>query len=207
MQGVTNSSVSTLRRDLNELAEAELLRRVHGGAELLQDLSEELSFSEKSAKNVQEKQKIAESALKKVHANDVIFLDAGTTTGAMIDGLRYKKGLTVVTNSVTHASRLMGENLTVIILGGIVRQLTDSVVGAQALAQLSNYRFNQAFIGANAFDNEKGAMTPDPEEAAIKAKTILQAETSYLLIDSSKVGLTSFVTFANSEDVEVLTEK
>ena len=52
-------SISTLRRDLNELEKEKSLRRVHGGAELTQDLSEELSISEKTSKNIQEKEEIA----------------------------------------------------------------------------------------------------------------------------------------------------
>ena len=59
---ITQASVSTLRRDLNELEEENALRRVHGGAELQQDLSEELSIFEKSSKNVQEKEKAVQEA-------------------------------------------------------------------------------------------------------------------------------------------------
>ena len=55
---ITDASVSTLRRDLNDLEEENLLRRVHGGAELQQDLSEELSIFEKSSKTFKKKKKL-----------------------------------------------------------------------------------------------------------------------------------------------------
>ena len=76
-------SISTLRRDLNELEKEKSLRRVHGGAELTQDLSEELSISEKTSKNIQEKEEIAQIALSKIKDGDIVFLDAGTTTGLL----------------------------------------------------------------------------------------------------------------------------
>jgi DeoR family fructose operon transcriptional repressor len=175
LQDLTNSSLSTIRRDLNELEDQKLLRRVHGGAELPQDLLTELSTSEKSFRNVQEKRKIAQSAIQLITEGDTIYLDAGTTTGTMIPLLNQSKfPLTVVTNSVTHASKLIADHLTVHILGGLVKKTTDSVTGGNTLTQLSNYRFNIAFLGANAFDPSVGAMTPDSEEAAVKALAVQQ---------------------------------
>lgn len=207
LQQLTDSSVSTMRRDLNELEADKLLRRVHGGAELLQDFSEELSIFEKSSKNVQEKINIAQQAVKKISAGDTIYLDAGTTTGAMIPELqKLNFKLTIVTNSVTHASLFSATHFNVYILGGLIKKTTDSVVSSWALGQLANYRFNVAFLGGNAYDENIGAMTPDSEEAAIKRKVIEQSDMSYLLIDKSKVGQTSFVRFAFPEDVEVITE-
>ncbi len=61
--------------------------------------------------------------------------------------------------------------------------------------------------GANAFDEELGAMTPDSEEAAIKTQAIRQSRTSYLLLDSSKIGQTSFIKFAESDQIKLITEK
>lgn len=205
---VTKSSESTVRRDLNALEEEKLLRRVHGGAELPQDLSEELSIFEKSSKNVHEKEIIAQKAIVKVSDKDVIYLDAGTTTGALIGELKQlRKRVTIVTNSPMHGVSLTAENLTVYILGGLIKKTTDSVIGGRALEQLANYRFNIAFLGANSYDAEMGAMTPDSEEAAIKRQAIRQSDQSYLLIDSSKIGQTSFVKFAESTEVEVITER
>lgn len=208
LQELTESSASTIRRDLNELEEEQQLRRIHGGAERIQDFSDELSYFEKSTKNVQEKQNIAKKALKKIANGDTIYLDAGTSTGTLIaelNGLKMK--VTVVTNSVTHASLLINEQIRVYILGGLIKKSTDSVIGEQALNQLKNYCFNVAFIGANGYDPENGAMTPDTEEAAVKRTAILQADSSYLLIDKSKIGQRSFVCFASADEIEIITDE
>lgn len=50
-----NSSESTVRRDLDELESEGKLHRVHGGAESIHSMQEELSNQEKSVKNSQEK--------------------------------------------------------------------------------------------------------------------------------------------------------
>lgn len=200
-------SISTLRRDLNELENEKCLRRVHGGAELTQDLSEELSISEKTFKNIQEKEKIAQKALSKIQDGDIIFLDAGTTTAVLAELINQSElYLTIVTNSVTHLSKLTNDRLIVYLLGGRVKKVTDAIIGSQALEQLSTYQFNVAFVGANGFDEQHGAMTPDHEEAAIKGLAVKQSQSAYILADSSKVGQMSFVKFANSEEVELITE-
>lgn len=207
LQEITDSSVSTIRRDLNELEAKKLLRRIHGGAELPQDLMSELSMIEKSSKNVQEKNEIAQLAMKNIEEGDTIYLDAGTTTGAMIPLLKQSTlHLTIVTNSVTHASNLIAEQLTVYILGGLIKKTTDSVTGARTLTQLSSYRFNSAFLGANAYNQNIGAMTPDSEEAAVKAQAIRQSDESFILIDSSKLSQTSFCRFAEPSEAQILTE-
>lgn len=54
---------------------------------------------------------------------------------------------------------------------------------------------------------KNGAMTPDSEEAAIKRRAIIQSEMSYILLDQSKLGQTSFVQFARTEEIELLTDK
>ncbi|MBL3717192.1 DeoR family transcriptional regulator [Lactococcus garvieae] len=208
LTAITGASVSTLRRDLNELEEEHFLRRVHGGAALQQGLSEELSIFEKSSKNVQEKEKIAALAFEKIKEGDIIYLDAGTTVAPLYHLLNQSgKRVTIVTNSISHLPKLTSENLIVYLLGGRVKRQTDAIIGSSAIAQLSTYRFNLAFIGANAFDKELGAMTPDSEEAAIKAQAIHQSSTSYLLLDSSKIGQTSFVKFAESDQIKLITEK
>ncbi len=127
----------------NELEEENALRRVHGGAELQQDLSEELSIFEKSSKNVQEKEKIAAIAFEKIKEGDIIYLDAGTTVAPLCHLLNQSgKRVTIVTNSISHLPKLTSENLIVYLLGGRVKRQTDAIIGSSAIAQLSTYRFN-----------------------------------------------------------------
>ncbi|MFK5277857.1 DeoR family transcriptional regulator, partial [Lactococcus lactis] len=86
---------------------------------------------------------------------DIIFLDAGTTTGILAELINQSHlYLTIVTNSVSHLAKLTDDRLIVYLLGGRVKKVTDAIIGSQALEQLSAYQFNSAFVGANGFDNE-----------------------------------------------------
>src|SRR3712207_7537207 len=85
-----SSSESTVRRDLDELEREGKLHRVHGGAELFHSLQEELSNQEKSVKNSQIKERIAQKAAELIFDNDVIFIDAGTTTEFLLPFLDRK---------------------------------------------------------------------------------------------------------------------
>ena len=77
---------------------------MHGGAELPYSLGQELSNQEKAIKNVQKKLDIARQTAKLIAKQDVIFIDAGTTTELLIDFLPHEQ-LTVVTNSIHHSQQ------------------------------------------------------------------------------------------------------
>ncbi|WP_156471263.1 DeoR/GlpR family DNA-binding transcription regulator, partial [Streptococcus sp. DD13] len=127
-----DSSESTVRRDLDELEAEGLLKRVHGGAEGRPRLQDEETISEKSVKNVQQKRAIAETAANMIQDQDLIFLDAGTSTGSIIPFLEGRQ-VTVVTNSIHHATRLVEINIPTMIVGGFVKQSTDASIGNFAL--------------------------------------------------------------------------
>ncbi|EHI69763.1 transcriptional regulator, DeoR family [Streptococcus ictaluri 707-05] len=199
-----DSSDSTIRRDLGELEQEGKLHRVHGGAELIHSLQEELSNQEKSIKNSQIKHAIAQRAAEFVFDNDVIFLDAGTTTEFLIPFLQNKK-VTVVTNSIHHATRLVDAGTKTIIIGGYVKQTTDASIGNVALEQIKQLNFDKAFLGMNGID-EDFLTTPDMEEAVIKKAVVANATTSYVLADATKLGQISFVKVAALEAVTIITE-
>ncbi|MEI2252747.1 DeoR/GlpR family DNA-binding transcription regulator [Streptococcus iniae] len=198
-----NSSESTVRRDLDELESEGKLHRVHGGAESIHSMQEELSNQEKSVKNSQEKMKIAEKASEFIFDKDVIFIDAGTTTEFMIDKLEYRN-VTVVTNSIHHAARLVDMNIKTIIIGGVVKVTTDASVGSVALSQIQNMNFDKAFIGMNGIDDQF-LTTPDMEEAVIKKAIVSNAKSSYILADASKIGQVSFINVAPIDNLTIIT--
>lgn len=199
-----DSSESTVRRDLGELEQEGRLHRVHGGAELFHSLQEELSNQEKSVKNNQIKQALAQKASRFIYDNDVIFIDAGTTTEFLLPFLQ-GKNVTVVTNSIHHATRLVDLSIKTIIIGGYVKQTTDASIGSVALEQIRQMNFDKAFLGMNGVD-EAYLTTPDMEEAVIKKAVIANAKVSYILVDGSKIGQVSFVKVAAINQVTIITE-
>lgn len=202
MVQLLDSSESTVRRDLDELELEGHLRRVHGGAEVVSKLQTEESIQEKSIKNVQEKMRVAQKAMSLIEDGDVIFIDAGTTTELLVELLDCRN-LTVVTDSIHHAAKLVDKHFKTIIIGGFVKQSTDASIGRTAVEQISQLNFDKAFIGMNGVD-ESFLTTPDMEEAAIKKTIIENAQKTYVLLDASKIGQVSFAKVARIERVTLI---
>lgn len=199
-------SESTIRRDLDTLEAKGLLVRVHGGAKRFYEVEREISFTEKTSKNVQEKQEIAQYAASLVKDGDTIFLDAGTTTIHMIPYLK-NKHTRIVTNAVQHASLLADQNNEVMLIGGMLKNTTKAVVGATGSAQLKQYRFNKAFLGINGIDLEYGLTTPDPEEAVIKQQAIENSAKVFVLADKSKWNKVTFVNIEAMDSVTIISNE
>lgn len=201
-----NCSESTIRRDLDTLEEKGLLVRVHGGAKRVYEVEREVSFTEKTSKNIQEKQVIAQQAASLVNDGDTIFLDAGTTTIYMIPHLKDKK-VQIVTNAVQHASLLADQNNDVVLIGGVLKNTTKAVVGGTGVEQLRQYRFNKAFLGINGIDLEYGLTTPDPEEAVIKQQAIKNSANVFVLADKSKWNKVTFVKVENIDSAVIISNQ
>ncbi|BBW96293.1 DeoR/GlpR family DNA-binding transcription regulator [Geobacillus sp. FSL W8-0032] len=202
----TGASESTIRRDLTQLENEKKLRRVHGGAALLQQKREELSVSEKSLKYIEEKRRIAAYAASLVQKGNCIYLDAGTTTWEMIPHLAGKE-VTVVTNGVMHVERLLEHNVTTYLIGGMIKPKTKALIGRGAIESLRQYRFDQCFIGANGVHYDYGYTTPDPEEALVKYTAMQLAQRAYVLADHSKLNESAFAKIADLHEAVLITDQ
>lgn len=193
----TNSSESTIRRDLKSLEIENKLKRVHGGAKSLSRNSIEASYNEKSSLNIDEKKSIALLASTLIEDGDCIYLDGGTTTYSLIEFLSTKKDILVVTNGIHHINALLDNNIKCFMVGGNLKQSTRVVLGSEAINFLNKFRFDKAFLGTNGAHCELGFTTPDIEEASIKEAAIKLSKESFILCDSTKINAVSFVKFAD----------
>ena len=130
-------SESTIRRDLNALAQEGKLTKVFGGAVVPDNVSNgiELSVPQKLQVNEREKRLIAGYAAAMIKPHDFVYLDAGTTTGYMLE-YPLETSATFVTNAVSHARKLAVAGYRVLLVGGELRGTTEAVVGAQAVLSL-----------------------------------------------------------------------
>ncbi|NVY95738.1 DeoR/GlpR transcriptional regulator [Lactobacillus sp. DCY120] len=205
---LTNTSASTIRRDLDELEQQHLLCRVHGGAKALDlTLQMEPKVAQREQLHIFQKQAIAQCAANLVQDDDVIFLDSGTTTRAMIPHLSRYHQLLVLTNGVDTASCLAEAQIRTIVLGGQLRNSTKAVVGQSITDYLNNCHLDRAFMGTNGFDFQAGYTTPDPEESAVKRLAIRQAKKAYVLTDASKYQQIRFSKFADLSAATLITDQ
>lgn len=203
---VLNASESTIRRDLTELEAEGLVNRVHGGARQVQKIEKEPTMAEKTFINIQSKAKIASFASGLIEDGENIYLDAGTTTFEMIPLLSEKK-ISVVTNSVLHANRLIDVGVSVVVIGGTIKPSTKATVGLVALQQLSRLKVDKAFMGMNGVDVEFGYTTPEVEEAAMKQAAMELATESFVLVDSSKIGVCCFAKVEALNRATIITDE
>lgn len=204
-------SQSTIRRDINDLDQAGQLSKVFGGAVLPTAsygsvLTNEPDVPYKESQHTLEKINIAKYAASLINDNDFVFLDAGTTTGAMIPYIT-NKNATYVTNGIIHGLQLSARQLNAYVIAGQPKALTEAIVGTLAVKNLSQYDFTKAFIGTNGIDIQRGFTTPDLEEAMVKTEVINHSYVSYILADSSKFDIVSAMSFASLEDCCILTDK
>lgn len=201
-----NVSESTIRRDLSQLEEEGQLIRVHGGAKRRYILDKEPTLQEKAIIHQETKSTIARHCAQLINEGDTIFIDAGTTTLAMIHYIEARPEL-VVTNGIEQAALLTDKGYDTLILGGKLKAGTKAIIGSTAFQQLEQYRFQKAFMGINGVDVEYGLTTPDIEESAIKSLVIKQSNQAFVLADSSKFGKVSFSKVSNIDDVQIITNK
>jgi DeoR family transcriptional regulator, fructose operon transcriptional repressor len=202
----TSSSESTIRRDLSQLEKERKLKRVHGGASLLHQRGIELSILEKSTKNLEEKQKIAQYAANLIQEGDCIYLDAGTTTFQMIPFIS-AKNIKVVTNGLTHLEALLEHQIETYVTGGYVKSKTRALIGRGAQEGLQAYRFDKAFMGVNGIHLDYGYTTPDPEEATVKKLAIHLSEKAFILADHSKFNEFTFSKIADLHEATIITSE
>ncbi|MCQ4023387.1 MULTISPECIES: DeoR/GlpR family DNA-binding transcription regulator [unclassified Ruminococcus] len=204
-----NTSESTIRRDLNTLDEIGKINKVHGGAMALESRisSVDEDFESKTHKNIAEKKMIAEYAATLINDNDIVFIDAGTTTQTLIDCLDTSLKTVFVTNGIVNAKKLIQKGFKAYIIGGQMKLSTQAVIGAEAINSLRQYNFTKCFLGTNGVSFESGCTTPDLEEALVKKEAANRSYISYVLTDHTKFKLVSAITFLELNRACIITDK
>ena len=157
-----------MRRDLDQLERSGAIRRVHGGAVSVESRLEEPVFDDKTSLAAREKRRIAEAALTFVEPGDTIYLDGGSTVLELARLLRERTNLTVVTNSLHAALELAGRGPRLIVIGGELRRLSQTMVGPLTRLVLHELHLDKAFMGTIGFTLNEGLTTTDPSEAYTK---------------------------------------
>ncbi|KHD85270.1 DeoR/GlpR transcriptional regulator [Bacillus ginsengihumi] len=208
LTSLLNISAATIRSDLNQMEKQGLLNRTHGGAMIKEEDSELLDkrYEEREKKFRVEKQRIGSNALKYIQEGQCILLDASTTCFELARYLRdVKIRLTVVTSGIATAVMLK-ENpyLTVIIIGGIVRNSSNSVEGMLGEELLQKINVDILFTSAYAFNIKDGLTDFSYYEVELKRKMVSVASKVIALLDHSKMDKSSIATFARPDEIDLL---
>lgn len=205
---VINTSESTIRRDLTTLDELGKIRKFFGGATKIvknEGLFED-SVSVREQMMSKEKTEIAKYCAELINDNDFVFIDAGTTTSRLVDFIKNNKA-TYITNGITHGRKLIHKGFNTYIIGGKIKPVTEAIIGAEGIANLSNFNFSKAFMGANGVDINAGYTTPDIEESLVKEAAVKKSYHSFVLVDSTKFNRVFPVSFAEVKKGIIITDK
>ncbi len=191
----------TARRDLNELDRQGLLRRVHGGAIANLGRSYEPSFQTRAVKNKEAKSAIGQKAAGLIYDGDSIALDVGTTTLEIVQGLKGKRNLTIVTSCLQIAAMIVDQislevDARLIITGGIVRPRELSMVGHIPEQVYQDLHVDKAFIGIGGISLEDGLTEYNIEDTQIKRMLIRSTQEKIVVADGAKFGVTTFASAA-----------
>lgn len=183
-------SESTIRRDLEQLQELEMVHRVHGGAVIESDL--EPPFETRQITHSVEKTQIGQLAASTVRDGEVIFIDGGTTTEYIVPFLASKQNLTVVTCGLNICNRLWEmPHIHTIVIGGELHVESQSFTGVMALEALRIYgiRCDRAFIGAGGVSSEFGVTNRILDRIPLKQRVMDISTYKTVIVDSSKIGV------------------
>src|SRR6266702_3304002 len=197
----------TIRKDLAWLEEQGLALRTHGGAiaTAAGAAASEMSFDVRERQQHTEKERIGEAAASYVQDGETIALDASTTALAMAPFLGSKRDLTVVTNGVRTGMELLGiPTLSVLLLGGMLRQESYSVVGTWGRSILEQINISKAFVGARGLTLRTGLTDVHAEEVELKRAIVEAANEVIAVLDSTKWNQVTLATFCPLERLKLI---
>src|SRR5579875_1905097 len=198
-------STITVMRDLQELEQEGLIRRVHGGAISVRGASYEPPFLARESQYLSEKQRIAAKAVEMIQDGDSIILDVGTTTLEIARALKGKRNLTVLVSNLRAALELASQPaIQVIVVGGMLRASELSMVGHLTEQTLRSFQVDKAFIGVGGITLEHGLTEFNFDEAGTKRAMFECARERIVVADHTKFGKVMFTRVAPLSEVDLI---
>ena len=196
-------SEATARRDLESLAVQGKVQRVHGGVISVEQAPPELPILEREDEQMDEKKRIGLSAANLVADKETVFLGSGTTVLEVARNLRNRKNLTVITNSLPVLNALAGaEGITVVSLGGMLRDSEMSFIGHITEQALTEVRADKVIMGTRGLSLEHG-LTNDYLQETLTDRAILKIGREVIIVaDHTKVNRVSTALLASLDSMQ-----
>lgn len=194
----------TIRKDLNDLCDRQMLQRVHGGAVYPSGVAN-FDYDARRLTAATSKRLIGEKAASLIPDNSSVMLNIGTTTEQVALALRRHQGLMVITNNINVANILRSSPTTeVVIAGGVVRHSDGGIVGEATIDFVRQFKVDYAVIGASAIDRDGTILDYDFREVKVSQAIITHARKTILVADVLKFERTAPVRIADFSMIDVL---
>jgi len=195
----------TIRRDINMLAEEDILRRYHGGAGLGSNSVQNEDYAKRKVWNQQEKDRIASLVAEHIPNNSSLFMNIGTTVESVARSLLDHSGLKIITNNLNVASIFSGhEQFEVTIAGGTVRQRDGGIIGEATIDFIRQFKVDYAVMGISGIDEDGTLLDFDYREVRVAQAMIEHARKIFLVADHSKIGRNAVVKLGHISQVTAM---
>jgi DeoR/GlpR family transcriptional regulator of sugar metabolism len=199
-----NVSTQTIRRDIQQLCDANLLVRHHGGAGLPSSIVK-IDYAAKRVACLAEKEAIAEAVASYLPDNVSLFLSIGTTIEMVARALLKRHRLKIITNNLHAAEILHAEaEFDVSVAGGTIRPHNGGIVGPQATQFVEQHRADYAIIGIGAVEVDGTLLDFYPDEVSVAQAMMRNGRQVLLVADHTKFSRTATVAQGSLTDVSVL---
>jgi DeoR/GlpR family transcriptional regulator of sugar metabolism len=197
-------SEMTIRRDLDELAQQGVVRRVRGGALSLLLRGEEPPFGVREREAVDAKRRIGAEVASLLADGEAVLLDGGTTVLEVARSVRDRR-MTVLPLALQAAQELAGApRVRLVLPGGELRQGEMNLVGPLTETSIKALRFDTAVIGCCGLSAEHGLTAYDLPEVAVKQAAIASARRVVVACDSGKFSRTAFGAVCRLDQIDVV---
>ncbi len=203
LSGHFDVTPQTIRKDLNDLCDRQLLHRVHGGA-VYQSGVTNFAYDARRMLAADSKQIIGHAAARLIPDNSSVILNIGTTTEQVALALRRHQGLMVITNNINVASILRdAPSAEVVIAGGVVRHSDGGIMGEATVDFVKQFKVDFAVIGASAIDRDGTILDYDFREVKVSQAIIAHARKTILVADNLKFERSAPVRIADLSMIDV----
>ncbi len=194
---------NTARSDIKELVDKGVAQKRYGGVSCASSVLP-MSFDEKQQKNMPSKRKIGQLATKLLDEDDVIFVDAGTTTLMLFqNAITLPRHLTIITNNLDVINwTYQSTDYTVFSLPGKLNRQLNAFASLETIESLKAYKIHKAFIGTSGV-SPKGELTSTSNiDAKLKRTAIDISDAVILMADSQKINHSGMFNFASLDMVD-----
>lgn len=193
----------TIRRDLDILEGKGLLERTRGGAIGIRRMSTEPLYDQKDRSERVEKMAIGKAAATLIEPGDTVLVNSGSTS---LQALRQIHGeaVRIITSNVG-ALIDPPSDPEIMLIGGVYRPRSNSLVGMFASLCLAHVYGNKAIIGVDGISSKYGLTTPIHHEAEVASLMIERTRGTVIVVaDHTKIGVVSNFVSARIEAVDIL---
>lgn len=184
------ASESSIRRDLKALEQRGLVKRNYGGASLMTNHSNIVTFNHRTRQNIAAKRNIAKKAAVLIKDGNIIFLDQSSTAFYLANELVNRNSLTVITNNIEIMMLLSNSGIKLISSGGSLSdENRNCLIGGDAQKTFENVFADIVFFSVKAVTDEGVVTDCSREEIVVRNAMLKNAHKKVLLCDSSKFGM------------------